>query len=284
VIGNSKIGFDVDTTTSAQRIEVEVGQSETFEITVEEPGEGFTIRWEASIPAELSGVVTLDSPPGNTATLAITNPTEDEIGEYTILITANYDNPTEPGSNFNTQTSVILTILEDGGGDGDGEEIGFPTILEFDFDDEQIGFTYDNLTFSDYSLGSVYEVDERNLLIAGLIQIDDELPSPPTEGEETFEQEAARKLGGYRGKVILIDKNTGAISFQYDLPDGSYASDAVLDPIGNYVVAESSFLQNTGRIVKLDQFGNVIWQVGSGLFSKINDVRALLNNDIVIST
>lgn len=283
-IGNSKISFDTDTASAAQRIEVQAGQSETFEVTVEEPGENFTINWDANIPTELAGIVNLDSPAGgNSATLTITNPAEDLIGEYTVVITANYVNPNDPSSNFSTQVSVVIAILGNDSNDSE-ESIGFSTILEYDFEAGVIGFTYDNLTFTDYTLGSVYEVDDQFLLIAGLIQIEDEIPPPPTEGEETFEQEATRKLAGYRGKVILLDRISGTINFQYDTPDGSYASDAMLDTEGSYVVAESSFLQNTGRIVKLDQFGNVIWQIGDGLFSKINDVRALLNNDIIIST
>lgn len=284
IIGNSKISFDVEESSTVQKLEVSVGSSSTFEVSVDAPGDGFVIQWAVDIPAQLSGVVSFASaPPGSSGTITVTDPSSDVIGEYTITLTANYINANDPSSNFSTQTSVILIILDGSSTDSD-VETGFSTIIEFDFETGQTGFTYDNLIFTDYTLGSVYEVDENNLLIAGLIQIDDEVPPPTVDSEETFEQEATRKLGGYRGKVILIDKNTGAISFQYDLPDGSYASDAVLDVVGNYVVAETSFLQNSGRIVKLDQFGNVVWQIGDGLFSKINDVRALLNNNIVIST
>lgn len=284
VIGNSSISFDVDTSSSVQRIEVEVGKSETFEVSVEEPGEGFVINWSPSIPAELSGVVSFSSsPPGTTGTLNIDNPSENNIGEYSITLTANYINANDPLSNFSTQTSVILTVVQEGA-NGDQEDTTVPSVIELDIDKEQIEFTYSNLIFTDYSLGSVYEVDEDNFLIAGLIKIEDEIPPPLPLGEETFEQKAVRKLGGYRGKVILIGRNTKAISFQYDLPDGSYASDAVIDSSGNYVIAETSFVQNTGRVVKVDQFGNVVWQIGSGLFSKINDVRSMLNNDIIIST
>lgn len=284
VIGNSSISFDVDRSSAAQRIDVKVGESETFEVSVEEPGEGFVINWSPSIPAELSGVVSFSSaPPGTTGTLTIANPSLDNIGEYSITLTANYINANDPFSNFSTQTSVILSILEDGSGE-DSERTEVPSVLEFNFGNERIGFTYSNLIFTDYSLGSVYEVDDNNFLIAGLIKIDDEIPPPLPVGEETFEQKAVRKLGGYRGKVILVNSNNKAISFQYDLPDGSYASDAVIDSAGNYVIAETSFVQNTGRVVKVDQFGNVVWQISSGLFGKINDVRSLLNNDIIIST
>ena len=83
---------------------------------------------------------------------------------------------------------------------------------------------------------------------------------------------------------MIVDRNTKAISFQYDTPDGSYASDAVIDTNNNFVVAETSFVSNSGRVVKLDSFGNVIFQIGGGTFSKINDVRALVNGNVFIST
>jgi hypothetical protein len=93
-----------------------------------------------------------------------------------------------------------------------------------------------------------------------------------------------RVLRKYRGKIIIIDKNSKNIISQYDCPDFSYASDACVDQNGFIVAAESNFASNNGRIVKLDTFFNIIWQINGGLFSKINDVRSINNDHIIVST
>jgi hypothetical protein len=50
------------------------------------------------------------------------------------------------------------------------------------------------------------------------------------------------------------------------------------------VVAETSFIGNAGRVVKVDSDGNIVWQISGGLFAKVNDVRAKLNGDVIVST
>tara|TARA_B100000614_G_scaffold262903_1_gene299845 strand:- start:5245 stop:8781 length:3537 start_codon:yes stop_codon:yes gene_type:complete len=290
ILANSSIAFDEAGAAGASvRVEVKVGETASFDVEVDEPDDGFVINWSPQIPAELTNIISTSSPPpGNRLTVNVQNPTADLVREYTLIFIANYVNNDDQTQNFSTQTQVVLAILPEDDSGGGGEITTAASILEVDVDNEEVEFSYDLIRFSDFSLGSVYEVDDNFFLIAGIVSLEDDIPPPgggqtPPDGE-TFQEEAIRKLTGYRGKVILLSRDSKSISFQYDTPDGSYASDAVIDSNGNYVIAESSFVQTAGRVVKVDDFGNVIWQIGGGEFSKINDVRALLNDNIIVST
>ena len=285
IIANSSIVFDEQQEVAVNRYEVLVGSSEQFTVEVDAPDEGFYVQWRITIPVELNNVVSYSTPPpGNVTTVNVTNPPTDVIGEWRLNLIAEYRNIQTLEVVSSTQNTAVLAIAAETSG-GSEEETEFASVLEINIEDETAGFSYSGIKFSDYSLGSVYEVNENLFLIAGISPLDDAMTTPVNDpGEETLAQEAARKLENYRGKVLVIDRESKNVSFQYDLPDGSYASDAVLDDDNNYVVAETSFVSNSGRIVKLDSFGNVTWQVGGGLFSKINDVRSLNNGNVFIST
>ena len=61
-------------------------------------------------------------------------------------------------------------------------------------------------------------------------------------------------------------------------------SDVDLDAVsGTYVVAESSF-DKSGRIIKLDSSGNIVFSFGEGTHSIINDINVQVDGSIVIST
>jgi len=290
IIGNSSIAFDeTGEASSSIRVEVQVGSDTNFDVEVDEPEDGFVIQWDITIPTELQSVISTSTPaPGNKTTVNISSPTADLVREWTLTFIARYVNSTDNSLNFSTQTQVTLAIVSSSTDAGTDDVVEAASIIEVNTETYQTEFSYDLVKFSDYSLGSVYEIDENFFLVAGIVSLADNALPSPTQGDaqigESFNEEAARKLLGYRGKVVLLGRDSKAISFQYDTPDGSYASDAVVDSDGNFVIAESSFLSNSGRIVKLDSFGNVIWQIGGGEFSKINDVRSLLNNHIIVST
>lgn len=284
IVCNSRVTFDSDASSLADRLRVEVGETATYSVSVAPPGEGFVINWNTTVPTEIRDIVTFTSaPPGDQGTLSVSAPDDSDIGEYSIILTANYVNASDPSSNFSSQTTVILDVFDDEDEDDD-DSLEYASVISVNPETLQVEYSFNNITFTDYTLGSVFEVEPGLWLMAGLSVLEDNIPIPAAQDAETFEEEAARKLAEYRGKVYLVDTASNAIAFEYDLPDGSYASDAVVDAFGNYVVAETSFLRNTGRIVKLDQSGNIIWQIGDGLFSKINDVRTLLNNNLIIST
>jgi hypothetical protein len=99
----------------------------------------------------------------------------------------------------------------------------------------------------------------------------------------TFRDRAEVALKTYRGIVAVVDKGTSAQAFQYTSPDGAFASDISIDSNGNLLVAESTFATNTGRVIILDSFGNIIWQKGRGEFGKINDAKSLSDGNVLIS-
>jgi len=287
IIGNSSIFLDEEIANGTQTsISVQVGNSQSISVEVDAPEDGFFVQWQSKIPAQAQEFVSFSAPPpGNRATINIDSPTSEAVGEYTLTFIAEYRDINTQSVVSSTQNQLLLIVTESSDSTGGNDSTGQSSIIEINHETEEIGFNYDSVKFSDFSLGSVYEIDDNNFLIAGIIQNDDTLTEPTGGiGAESFESQAARKLQQFRGKVIVVDRSSKSISFQYDTPDGSYASDAVIDDNSNFVVAETSFVSNSGRIVKLDSFGNVIFQIGGGLFSKINDVRAMNNGNVVIST
>lgn len=190
------------------------------------------------------------------------------------------------------------------------------------FQDSVLGtyFGYAGLAFSDIVLGSAhpYTIEnslgetERRVLVAGL--------SVPTVGENQGSDGTSgsnlsgtglfsgtfgsgnpadpkgvnggvelgstdeEKLANFVGRVIVMNPDNGIVTYRYTCPDGLFPSDATLDKDGNIVVAETGIGDVTGRIVTLDDQGNVIRLVGDGLFSRVNDVRVLEGNNLFVST
>ena len=291
-ICNSSVNFDETAAVSGTSIglySVEVGADFSFTVQVDAPKDGYYVQWRIVVPTELTSFVSWSTPPpGNVTTVNVTSPTNAVIGQWRLTFIAEYRNIQTQEVTSSTQNQALLSIVAPAtSGGGTSTVTDAPSILEIDTGTMEVVFSYGKISFSDFSLGSIYEVDSETFLIAGMTALQDSLvpPVPTAPGTvETFEQQAARKLLNYRGKVIVLDRASKAIRFEYDCPDGSYASDAVLDDEGNYVIAESTFASNNGRIVKIDSFGNIIAQVAGGNFSKINDVRALNNGNVFIST
>ena len=60
-------------------------------------------------------------------------------------------------------------------------------------------------------------------------------------------------------------------------------SDVDIDIENNYVIAETSF-NKSGRIIKVDQLGSIIFSTGEGSYSIINSIYVQSDNNMVIST
>ena len=99
----------------------------------------------------------------------------------------------------------------------------------------------------------------------------------------TFNEAAIAAHAGFRGIVTIIDKSTSNKIFQYTSPDGLFPGDVDIDNDGNLLVAETDFGANSGRIITLDSFGNIINQIGQGSFRVINDAKSLLNGNVLVS-
>ncbi len=56
-----------------------------------------------------------------------------------------------------------------------------------------------------------------------------------------------------------------------------------IDALGQYVVAESS-LDKSGRIIKLNGAGSVVFSLGQGLYSLISSLAVQNDGSILIST
>ena len=276
---------DVDSG-DATNITLKVGESTNFTVTVDPPGDGFELRWERNVPSEIQGIFTFEAPsPGNVATVYLNSPTDSQIRTWQLLFTAVYIETATGQTIATTTNTVILTIVAADSGTEEPTTNEAPSLVQIDVDNEEVKFSYSGLVFSDFTLGSVYEVDSEKILVSGLVLDSDPLPAPEGgEGNETYEEQAIRKLTNYRGKTIILNRRDKSVTFTYDASDNSYPSDAVLDENSNVVIAETSFIGNAGRVIKVDADGNIVWQVSGGLFSKINDVRAKFSGDVVVST
>jgi hypothetical protein len=84
--------------------------------------------------------------------------------------------------------------------------------------------------------------------------------------------------------VIAIDKLTSRIIFTYQSPEGLFPSDVFVDDDGFYVIAETSLIPQAGRIIRLDRFGNISAVISDGMYTKINDIRRLNGNHMLVST
>lgn len=111
-------------------------------------------------------------------------------------------------------------------------------------------------------------------------------------GDSPSRQEQKRTLndlffGGpspYVGSVVVYDLRSGSTVFEYISPEGMLVSDVDIDPVtGYYIVAESS-VTKSGRVIKLDANGNIVFSFGEGLYSLINDVFVQYDGSVVVST
>jgi hypothetical protein len=106
--------------------------------------------------------------------------------------------------------------------------------------------------------------------------------NPPND--DGFRAQAFNLLKSYRGQVIKINPDDSAVSFNYESPDGLYVSDCSMTSNNEILVAESSIIQNSGRTIKIDGFGNISFNLSNGQFSIINHARESGEDSIIIST
>lgn len=85
------------------------------------------------------------------------------------------------------------------------------------------------------------------------------------------------------GAVLVLDTRTQSVLFEYISSEGLLVSDVDIDSENQYVVAESSFDQS-GRVIKLDPFGNIVFSFGESIYSVINRISVQSDDSIVIST
>lgn len=190
------------------------------------------------------------------------------------------------------------------------------SVIEFDPDTGEVLFADDSVDFSLVTLGNATEINERYIAVAG-IQEDANPPStsttstvqrdtlglgatvststtvPPSETTDdtgatttTTTTTALDALGTFRGRVKIVEKSSGRVTFDEPTSDGTYGADVQVDENGQLVVIEKSFdgTVGRGRVLKVDECGNVFFQFGFKELSSPNDVRVLSTGNLVVSS
>ena len=179
------------------------------------------------------------------------------------------------------------------------KSINVSSIIEVDKNNNII-FGSDVVKFSPFIPGRAEKLDKNTFLIGGL-RPDGEEGTPDNNHpfnfrnifgdsdlrriqKETLSQIIFEGESPFVGVVILFDKQAGAKTFEYTSPEGVGVADVDIDTLtGQYVVAESSFNQS-GRIIKLDSTGTIVFSFGQGTFGVVNSVRTGISGNMVIST
>jgi hypothetical protein len=170
------------------------------------------------------------------------------------------------------------------------------SIVEIDSNNNLI-FGSDVMRFSPFIPGRVQELDSTTLLIGGIKPGGvDGNPSDPlnfrsisgTADNKNLQKSILKDIffdgsSPHFGSVIIFDKAANSTIFQYTSPEGILVSDVDVDQSGHYVVAESSF-EKSGRVIKLDTVGNIVFTFGEGVYGLINDINVQIDDSIMIST
>ncbi len=174
-----------------------------------------------------------------------------------------------------------------------------PDIFEFDPEDVtdvDNKLLSSDIKFSDYTLGSIYEYESNKFVIAGISESTENIPG--ITGDELLEKSGGAEsasdnllfraaalddLKNYRGYICIFDKINNKKQIFYICPDGLYPSDVSICSNGDLLISESSFGDASGRLIRLDAYGNMTWNYGSGTFNIINDAKVLSNDKIVVS-
>lgn len=171
------------------------------------------------------------------------------------------------------------------------------TIVEVD-ENNIIIFATDKVLFSPFIPGKVDYIDKHLLLIGG-IKPGGEITQNSDFNFRSITGDDAEKLrrktilndmffgnvdNPNEGTVIVLDTRSGATVFEFVSSEGLLVSGVDVDQKdGYYVVAESSF-KKSGRIIKLDAAGNIVFSFGEGVFGVINSIKSQLDGNFVIST
>jgi len=177
------------------------------------------------------------------------------------------------------------------------ESIDIPDVIEIDPDapnDVTDKLNSSDIKFSDYSLGSILEYEKEKFIIAGISESSSTITggtseeflsnySSPISENIKFRGAAIDGLAGYVGKIVLIDKNNNRSQVFYTSSSGTFCSDISEFSNGDFLISESSFASNSGRLVKIDSFGNIVFTYLNGVLAVVNDAKVLNNDKIIIS-
>lgn len=235
------------------------------------------------------------------------------VGDFTFI--DNIKHPVGVYENSENNWMILNSSIYYGGPDqgtgvvpdptekADLEASTVPSIIEIDPND--VSNTTDKLissdvTFSDYTLGGIYEyTTNQRFVVAGIekdsnaISVGDgqdlldiyEKADPPVDPplDVQFRAAGVDALSGYAGRIFVIDKVNNKKQVMYSSPDGLYASDVDRYDNGDLSVAESALVDSSGRLIRIDVFGNINWSFGAGTFHIINDCKVISDDSLIIS-
>lgn len=172
------------------------------------------------------------------------------------------------------------------------------SIIQIDQNNNLI-FGSNIIKFSPFVPGRVKQIDDTSILIGGLKPGGTE-GSPPQDAfnfrnirgdsdarliqKETLKTILFEGSTPNVGAAVVLDTRSLATTFEYTSAEGIIVSDIGVDQTtGNYVIAESS-LSRSGRVIKVDTVGNIVFSFGEGLYSLINSLSVKIDGSIVVST
>jgi hypothetical protein len=178
------------------------------------------------------------------------------------------------------------------------ESTTVPDIIEIDPDDilNTTGkLISSDVKFSDYTLGGIYEYDDNGrFVVAGIESSSTTLTGitgsdllsrydadPPEDVK--FRAKGIDDLSDYAGRVFVFDKINNRQQIMYSSPDGLFPSFVSGYDDGDIVVSESALGDASGRLVRIDPFGNINWSYGAGTFNLINSARVISDDNLIVS-
>jgi hypothetical protein len=151
------------------------------------------------------------------------------------------------------------------------------SLVEIDPIASSIVFSDNSVDFSTITLGGAVELNSAYVVLAGIT---------PTSTSNTTPTTAVDVLKSRMGIIKTIEKSSGRVVRQQLTADNGYPADVQLDANDNLVLVEK-FINGTevsnGRIVKLDDDGNVFFQFGMANMIAPNDVRVLSTGNLIVS-
>jgi hypothetical protein len=174
-----------------------------------------------------------------------------------------------------------------------------PDIIEIDPDDvsdTENKLISTDVAFSDYTIGGIYEYDEGRFVVSGIeessttltgitgTQLLDQYGGEAVAPESIkFRAAAVDALASYAGRVFVLDKNNNRKQILYSSPDNLYPSDISGCSNGDMIIAESSVANVSGRIIRIDGYGNIVKNYGQNTLAIINDAKTLNDDKLIVS-
>jgi hypothetical protein len=139
--------------------------------------------------------------------------------------------------------------------------------------------------FSYLTSGSAIEMASGDILVACMEKRTlTDAPTSITGLDAKIPKDITSVMTDYIGKVIVMRSDGFRRVFEYESSQGLYPADAREYGDGTYLVSERSIMtKNAGRIIRIDEGGNILSQFGLGSITAPDDSRMLNNGSYLVS-